>query len=417
MTGNHIEIMKHFYWIIIAFHLISCTQQPVTKNLKVIDLAGNIGKGRVVKLSEIAESIEYIPLETNNKSILGVPQSISCFENGYLYIKQSSGGFKIFNQSGKFIRLFNRSGRGPQEYNYVGNFNFETSTNNILISTYREMIEYDQDGRFVRKYNWLENEDIKRLRPYSSFVINKNLYLLKLSKNTHGYLYCVTDSLLDIKYFIKQSQKELDLMKKHNVMRSVFSPYHYKFRDSIRIFNGYDENILSISNHSKPDTCFILNYGKYDFKDSDTFNSGYLKSKPYIRRYDQIFESSNHIFMTFNLGSLAHKPQIMLRRNMLGNKGETITLPVTHSFFNKNTGEFSYIDQPEFNQKGMVDDFEGGPAFWPSYISEDDYMVDIIDAHQFIEHAKSNQVSEKFKNIADNLKETDNPILVLVKLN
>lgn len=76
----------------------------------------------------------------------------------------------------------------------------------------------------------------------------------------------------------------------------------------------------------------------------------------------------------------------------------------------------TFIDQPEFNQFGFKDDLQGGPAIWPYYISEDDYMVTLINAHNFIEHAKTYEVSDKFKKVADNLKETDNPVLVLVKL-
>lgn len=86
------------------------------------------------------------------------------------------------------------------------------------------------------------------------------------------------------------------------------------------------------------------------------------------------------------------------------------------SLLNKKTGEFKFVDQPELNQFGFKDDFEGGPAFWPVYISEDDYMIAMIDAYKFIQHAQTNNVSDKFKKIAEGLKETDNPILVRVKL-
>jgi hypothetical protein len=116
--------------------------------------------------------------------------------------------------------------------------------------------------------------------------------------------------------------------------------------------------------------------------------------------------------MQFNMGSLPHK-KVMLKR---GKAGETVELPIAESIFNKKTGEFIFIDQPEFNQFGFKDDLQGGPAIWPYYISEDDYMVTLINAHNFIEHAKTYEVSDKFKKVADNLKETDNPVLVLVKL-
>lgn len=408
--------MKQLLCIILAINFISCTQQTDTKNLKVIDLAGNIGKGRVVNLSEIAESIEYIPLQSNDKSILGPTRMALRFERGYLYIGQLSGEFKIFNQSGEFIKVFNRYGRGPQEYTNVSALHIEPSTNNLIISTIRKVIEYDQNGNCVKEVASFQNEENKKFSPNNCYKINKNLYLLTLSSNKDRYTFGVTDSLFNIKYFIKQSLEELRLIEKYNLTPQHFSFHYYRFRDSMRIFNGYDEHILSVNNLSKLDTCFILNYGKYDYRKATSFNPRNLKNKPYIRRYDKVFESSNHIFMTFNLGSLAHKPQIMLQYGTADERGETVEIPITYSYFNKKTGEFCYIDQPEFNQKGFVDDFEGGPAVWPVYISEDDYMVKLVQAHEFIKHAQTHNVSEKFKKIADNLKETDNPVLVLVKL-
>ncbi|MDP3452962.1 MAG: hypothetical protein Q8R90_08410 [Bacteroidales bacterium] len=116
------------------------------------------------------------------------------------------------------------------------------------------------------------------------------------------------------------------------------------------------------------------------------------------------------------MGSLPHKPRIKLQAGKAGERGETLEQPITASLFNKKTGQFQYVDQPEINQFGFVDDFEGGPAIWPDYISEDDFMVTIIDAYKFIQHAQTHKVSDKFKKIADGLKETDNPVVVLVKL-
>ncbi|MDD4639543.1 MAG: hypothetical protein PHT63_07300, partial [Bacteroidales bacterium] len=86
------------------------------------------------------------------------------------------------------------------------------------------------------------------------------------------------------------------------------------------------------------------------------------------------------------------------------------------ALFNKETEEFTFLDQPEIDQMGFVDDIEGGPAIWPKYVSADNYMVSYIPADEFIAHAESHKVSEKFKKIADGLKETDNYIFVNVKL-
>ena len=90
--------------------------------------------------------------------------------------------------------------------------------------------------------------------------------------------------------------------------------------------------------------------------------------------------------------------------------------PFSCALYDKRDGGFRLIDQPADLQKGFIEDFEGGPAFWPNYISDDEYMVSFINASEFIQHAQTNKVSDKFKQIASKLKETDNPVAVLVKL-
>jgi len=61
--------------LVLFISLSSCSsnQDNHKSNPKVIDVAGSIGIGRVVNLSEIADSIEYIPLETNEESLVSTP--------------------------------------------------------------------------------------------------------------------------------------------------------------------------------------------------------------------------------------------------------------------------------------------------------------------------------------------------------
>ena len=100
--------MKKLIIILITITLFSCIQEEKTKDLRVIDLASNVGKTSVVNLSEIAESIDYIPLETNDESLLAPPLTNLNFVNGKLYIRQFMTEIKIFNQDGSFIKIFNK---------------------------------------------------------------------------------------------------------------------------------------------------------------------------------------------------------------------------------------------------------------------------------------------------------------------
>jgi len=402
--------MKRLIFIIMIIALFSCTEEDKPKDLRVIDLAGNVGKTSIVNLSKIAESIEYIPLETNDESLLAPPLSYINFENGRLYIRQFQTEIKIFNKDGKFIKTFNKQGKGPQEYEGLYKFYVDPSTNNLFVYSYKGLIEYNNEGDFIKRILFKQKKDYLIYGPEDYFQINDNVNLITFGKYKSRYSSCVTDSLFNVLYFIKYSEKEHNT-RLNSRQFGFLSPYFYKFRDSVRIFNGYGYNILTASNPIGVDTSFVLNYGKYDYINAN-LNVRNYNNLSFIRRYSSVYESTNYIFIQFHMGSLPHK-KVMLKR---GKAGETVELPIAESIFNKKTGEFIFIDQPEFNQFGFKDDLQGGPAFWPYYISEDDYMVTLIDAHNFIEHAKTYEVSDKFKKVADNLKETDNPVLVLVKL-
>jgi len=43
-------------------------------------------------------------------------------------------------------------------------------------------------------------------------------------------------------------------------------------------------------------------------------------------------------------------------------------------------------------------------------------MITYMYAHEFKAHAETHEVSERFKRIADSIKDTDNPVIVRVKL-
>ncbi len=407
--------MKKIIFILVILVLFSCKQDNETKSIKIIDLAGNVGKTEIVTLSQIADDIEYIPLQTTDESLLATPYTYTQLANGKLYIRQSQSAIKIFKINGEFIKTFNKQGRGPQEYEALYDFNIDALSGKILVYTEGRLLEYNAEGDFIKRIMLNRNEGINIFHPKKKFKIDKNLYLITFASYKSEYSSCVTDSLFNVLYYIHYSQKEQDIRKNSQRQRSLFTPYFYKFRDSVRIFNGYDENILTVSNSKRADTSFILNYGQYDAINFN-LNARDISKLPFIRRYRNVYESSDYIFMQFHMGSLPHKPRTMLKFLRGGEKGGTLEEPITGSVFNKKTGEFKYIDQPELNQFGFAEDFEGGPAFWPLYISEEDYMIDIIDAQKFIDYAQTHKVSEKYKKIAEGLKDTDNPVLVLVKL-
>jgi hypothetical protein len=208
-------------------------------------------------------------------------------------------------------------------------------------------------------------------------------------------------------------KSEIEIAKnRRSRVKGLDNPVIFSNKSQGKVVTGNDEFIIS---HSKEyvsiDTIYRINYGKYKTT-ADNIKRVNKRSK-LINLYGQILEGNNHIFFNLNLRTLAHKPMKMIRR---GGKDTVMLFPFSCALYDKRDGSFRLIDQPEDYQKGFIEDFEGGPAFWPSYISDDEYLVSFVNASEFIQHAQTHKVSDKFKKIADGLKEDDNPVVVLVKL-
>jgi hypothetical protein len=216
--------------------------------------------------------------------------------------------------------------------------------------------------------------------------------------------------LTKIPYPKKEKEFVVDLALGYSTSSQI-SPSLFKYKNCVRVINGANENIISINNDLQIDTVFRLNYGKYNVKNYPNSYNLQVEDLPFFRIHDRVFESSSFLFMRFKTGKLPFKPWEY--RTKYGN---VVSSPISCSFFNKKTGRFTFIDPCDVNEFGLIDDFEGGPAFWPLYISQDDYMVNYIDALEFIEYAKNPKVSDKFRSIANSLKETDNLLLIRVKL-
>lgn len=413
--------MNRFLSLLLLTILIaaSCKNQnaPIENSIKTIDVEGAVGKGQVVPLSHIAESIEYIPLETKQSSLVDkISWNSIVYENNKFYIKYNHSLF-VFDNNGKFLYNFNRQGRGPQEYDLLSDFCIDADEN-IIVRGFERFIIYDKSGNYVKVLadkNFSPGVVLKKCYPLGK---ERYLFITELKRGADNeYSAIILDLKSDKITKIKYPQKEREFVKRLPQM------YRYTFyeitalpsAEGVLLINGLDENVLRINKNLDIDTLFSYNFGKYNPRDipGGVFDRGGGGSS--VSRYLFPFESTAYIFDQFKLGLSAHKPRVMQRfASKLEN--DTFTSDISCSLFNKKTGEFIFVDQPETNQIGFPDDFEGGPAVWPLYVNISNQMVSFINAYSFINYAETHDVSAKFKEIAGRLKETDNPVLVLVNL-
>ena len=114
--------MRYKYVFVLLFALLSsCTHQKSTDNTVSIPVL-NIGEKdyptRKIDIHDIAD-VEYIPLESSDSTLLGL--SYMYFSDKYVVTSDVSSGGNIyfFDHSGKLLWKFNRRGPGPGEFSYL----------------------------------------------------------------------------------------------------------------------------------------------------------------------------------------------------------------------------------------------------------------------------------------------------------
>jgi hypothetical protein len=105
-----------------------------------------------VCLSEISETIEYIPLETPSACLLGEILDAKVTKD-FIFIKHN--GTKLiaqFDRDGKFKRNIGKIGKGPGEYLGIREFSIDDEKNLIFIQSNwtREILVYTFKGEFIK---------------------------------------------------------------------------------------------------------------------------------------------------------------------------------------------------------------------------------------------------------------------------
>jgi hypothetical protein len=145
--------------VIVAFILGGCQQvsnkaDQTVNQLEIIDLTDHWTNPLEVKLSAIADSIFYIPLETNPKAFISGDNSHLIrveFLEQYLVVYEENRTLKLFSKKGKYLLTFGGQGKGPGEYIEARHYVCDESKNRVYIldGNQSKIIVYDFAGKLI----------------------------------------------------------------------------------------------------------------------------------------------------------------------------------------------------------------------------------------------------------------------------
>ena len=145
---------KEILCLFLVFVLIGCVQKDLSlttvREVK-LDLSATENK---LSLSEIVDSIEYVPLETTNLSIFGSMDKLIVTDKGEYLIadKEITSALYLFDADGRFLKKIGNKGEGPEEYIGIEDVTYYDRNIFIWDSRGRKILKYTMEGDVVCTY-------------------------------------------------------------------------------------------------------------------------------------------------------------------------------------------------------------------------------------------------------------------------
>ena len=144
-----------YFGTLFCCSLFASCAQTHQSDYAVIDLVNHKQLAtEQIALSDISESIQLIPLETNDSVLVGRISGIK-LEGDKLYIHASNGLF-VFNKNGKFLNTIGSKGRGPKEYLYLSEVFPKNDIVWLVDDTGKRVLKYADSGTFLEGFDFIK---------------------------------------------------------------------------------------------------------------------------------------------------------------------------------------------------------------------------------------------------------------------
>ena len=244
--------MRSSYLLILVLLSISCKQEKY--DLIEFDPRNLIEKEFM--LSEIAEDINYIPLD-NREPLAMIHDNIEVV-NSSIYLSDRLMGLLVFDKTGKMIRRIGSKGRGPGEYIYSFNFTVDEKTGTIYICDNNIIKVYSKNGQFIRSFPLKMYGDLV----YRIKFLNATLFAFFFDQFENAENKWITvDSLGNL------TKKEI---RKTPAFTCNFTVGQgaYIFQDKVSYWNSFNDTVFSILPDLTEKPSIIITSGDHRFPKS-----------------------------------------------------------------------------------------------------------------------------------------------------
>ena len=412
-------IKKTLFLFCIYSNLTGCFDKNEFGQYPIIEVIGNAGNYKKVYCSDLFSSIELIQLETKAECLLDAVEFPEIILNDSLILIPEKHGFNLyaFDRTGKFRNEIGKRGQGPGEYLSISNFFLNSEKATIFVESISEILEYDYSGKFIHSFNKISTNDGSQLNKY--FYVGNSLFIGSINyTGTNKYKYCLFNQQDIVKYFPNHIffNRERDFSMKDD---GAFPPIKV---DNRLYLKDYINDTIYILEKSELQPVYVFGLGKYSYPKK------YLENSPIGEAY------------YFPLQRIVGMPKLFFYTIGLSNFSTPKTKPKYDSYFNEfrpddfwvfgiydiEKNKNTLLDTDQYLQKGIINDYNGGLPFIPLYYAGNNLVVGVWNVLEMKEMLteeyfaskiiKNPQAHQKLKALLKNMKEDDNPIVVVAKL-
>jgi hypothetical protein len=391
--------MKQIFFLLSLLSFISCKNNlQYNSNLQTIPIELGLRNDKTIFLNQISKKVEYVKLETNERCLISKPSQILVSGSNIFIVDKKMRSLLRFSRDGKFINAIGKRGKDLGDFFELGQISIKNNDSILFIQNFNkkgQILKYSFSGQFLGCINNYEGM-------FSRVLDNGNIidyFVRTILYKSDFFRFIVSDTTGNIlAKFMPQKRNSIT-----DSQKSIgFNATYYNYKDSLTIWEFPSDTIFRVTPKFEVVPRLILDFGT---KRMPLVLYG-DRARYEIEKYNYPFlfkfiESDNYIFFTF----VEHRI-------------------LKYLLFDKNSGDIFNILK---GQNAILNDYDGGPSFWPDGVLSDGrlYMsIDIDTIKKYFIGGNITEMSviktkkhEMLKRILDTSTLNDNPIIMIVTLN
>lgn len=368
---------KPHLFICFLFFLLSCNKKD-TENVSIGQILTIDTEQESLKTDKPAlTNISFVKLETTDSCLLEDVTKVVPFENKlYILSIPGNGNIMVFDMQGKFLYKFTK-GEGPTDLLYPTDFTIDEDKKTIyILDSYRNIKEYDTEGRFIKKTVMKE--------PFFNIESIGNDFLL-FDPNSRSQAECYLQ-------YLSENGDKIDLFPKIAKGGFFSLPNFFTKQDDNVLVSCIFSNTIYLINHENKE---LVPFLVLDFKSKNANTKERLEDIQGLGAYIKFATENNYVTGPCDLS--------VINSNL---------------FFSLNGKNYYFVTYNSKEQSSTLHTklIEGLPNIYGSVGRTNKEIIYSIDMPWLMEHFKKNEVIkseviQQLKDICNN--DSDNPVIIL----